>query len=345
MKIAPSPKNLLVVFIALAALLAISVVVSLTVGHAGVIGWNDLPQVLTTFSPDDAATDELRTKIVVFWNLRMHRTVLAILVGLHLALAGVVMQALFYNPLAEPYVAGVSSGAALGGVVAMTLGMSGAIGGVGLFAFAGALAMSWIVYVVARRSGRISMASLLLTGIALGGLAQAAVTLLVLRADPYNIREVLSWLMGSLARRDWSHVMAMLPYTFVGLLVIARNVRTLNALATGEESAHYLGVAVGRARVVLLMIAAMLASSAVAAAGIVGFVGLIVPHIVRLVIGVNHSTLLPASALLGASVVLASDVLARVAMPGAEIPIGIVTCAFGSVVFLVLLKSTQRRLF
>lgn len=335
-------------FLALALAVCVASVISLTVGHAGMIRLGDLSTLLTTFSPEQVEDGEMKGKIIAFWQLRMHRTALAILVGLHLALAGAIMQALFYNPLAEPYVAGVSSGAALGGVIAMTLGVNtvlGGINGIGAFAFVGAAFMSGIVYFVARRAGRISMASLLLTGIALGGLAQAGVTLLVLRSDPYNIRSVLAWLMGSLANKDWNYVLAMLPYTVIGLVVAIRNIRTLNALATGEESAHYLGVSVGRARIVLLMTAALLASSAVAAVGIVGFVGLIVPHIVRMAMGANHRVLIPASALLGACVVLCSDVFARVVMPGAEIPIGIVTCVIGSFFFLILLKSTQRRLF
>ena len=253
---------------------------------------------------------------------------------------------MFYNPLAEPYIVGVSAGAALGAVVAMILGLEAAffgLNGVAVFAFAGATGTTFIVYRVAQRAGKVSISTLLLTGIAVGGLMQAFTTLLILQAEPYHIRNVLAWLMGSLAYRDWNYAIVLLPYTLIGLTVACLHYRTLNALATGEESAHYLGVNVERAKLVLLLVASLLAASAVAVSGIIAFVGLIVPHLVRILLGANHRILLPASILVGSFLVMWADIIARTVAPGQEIPIGVVTSVLGCLFFLYLLRHYKGR--
>lgn len=324
--------------------LAGSMVVSISLGQ---MGWLSLREMVDLFFggvPGAAAQGD--TMATAFWHIRLPRTLLAVLVGINLAVAGAIMQSLFYNPLAEPYVAGVSAGAALGGVLAITTGLQTAVLGlnaVALAAFAGATVMSLVVYHVARRGGRISMASLLLTGIALGGLAQAITTLLILQSDPYNVRNVLVWLMGSLAFRGWNYVFALLPYSVLGLGAGFWHWRSLNALATGETAAHSLGVDLERTRFVLLLVASMLAASAVAVGGIIGFVGLMVPHIARMVVGGNHRALLPGCVLGGAILLLWADILARLISPGQEMPIGIVTGVLGCLFFLHLLQQGRGR--
>lgn len=320
--------------------LTVSAVLSICIGQMGFL---DPRTLLDLGSP--GSDDALR---IAFWHLRLPRTVLALLVGMHLALAGAIMQALFYNPLAEPYVAGVSAGAALGGVIAITTGLEAAWFGLNMVAFAafvGATIMSLIVYQVARRAGRVSMASLLLTGIAVGGLSQAITTLLILQSDPYNVRNVLVWLMGSLAYRNWSYVWALLPYTVMGLSATWYLHRTLNVLATGEDTAHHLGLNPERAKFILLLISAMLAASAVAVSGIIGFVGLMVPHMVRMVVGANHRVLIPGCLLAGSILLLWADILARTIAPAQEMPIGVVTGVLGCLFFLYLLRGTQKKIY
>jgi iron complex transport system permease protein len=300
-------------------------------------GWNG--------GPDHATGGALDA---VIWHVRMPRGLLAILVGANLAVAGVLMQALFYNPMAEPYVVGVSSGAALGAVLAVVAGMEAAWAGlnmVALAAFVGAVATTLIVYRVAERAGRVHIATLLLTGVAVGGILQAATTFLLLRQDATQIRSVLVWLMGSLALRGWEYPLVLVPYSIAGLGVAAAFHRSLDLLSAGEEPAHHLGLDVDRAKRVLLAAAALLAAASVATAGIVAFVGLIVPHAMRMLVGAGHRRLLPASALGGAVLVLWADLLARHCLPGEEIPIGVITGVLGCAAFLVLLARQRRRVF
>lgn len=293
----------------------------------------------------DAVTGVLRG---VIWNIRLPRALLALLVGANLAVAGAIMQALFYNPMAEPYVVGVSSGAALGAVIAVIAGLEAAwagLNGVALAAFAGGVATTFLVYRVAEKAGRVQIATLLLTGVAVGGILQAATTFLLLRQDATQIRSVLVWLMGSLALRGWDYPLALLPYSIVGLTVAGACHRMLDTLSTGDEPAHHLGLDVDRAKRLLLAVAAMLAAASVATAGIVAFVGLIVPHAVRLMVGAGHRRLIPACAAGGAILVLWADLAARYAVPGEEIPIGVVTGVIGCAAFLVLLQRQRRRVF
>lgn len=344
---ARSSRSISLWFAGASVLLGVSICVSLSMGQLGFLHPGELWNLIVSLISGRELDSSQEVLAKSFWLIRLPRILLALLVGANLAVAGAIMQALFYNPLAEPYVAGVSSGAALGGVLAITTGLETLLGlnAVALLAFAGAMIMSLIVFQVAKRSGRISMASLLLTGIAVGGLAQAITTLLILRSDPYNIRSVLVWLMGSLAFRSWNYVLVLLPYSILGLFAAWFFHRALNAMATGEESAHYLGIPLERTKILLLLIAAILAASAVAASGIIGFIGLMVPHIVRMTLGANHRTLLPGSVLVGGILLLWSDLLARTISPGEEMPIGIVTGVLGCLFFLYLLKQTQRRIF
>lgn len=282
----------------------------------------------------------------IICSLRMPRIALAVLVGGALAVAGVIMQALFHNPLADPYIVGVSAGAAFGAVLAVALGMSLSLLGMNaipLSAFFGALAVTALVYGLSQGRVRVQVTTLLLTGIAVGSLLQAATTFLLLREGHNELREVMAWLMGSLANGDWRQVGMLLPYVAIGLLCAGCWQRELNVLAFGEATAHHLGIPLERTKLLLLLLASLLAAGAVAMSGVIAFVGLIVPHIMRRLVGPNHARLLPASFLGGGILLLWADMLARSLLPGSEIPIGIITSVLGAPFFLYVLYRNPVR--
>jgi iron complex transport system permease protein len=280
----------------------------------------------------------------IVWQLRLPRIALALFVGAALALAGTVMQAYFRNPLADPYILGISSGAALGAVIALSLDLAGgaSFGAVQAFAFVGAIAVMAAVFGITRATGRRDTLTLLLVGIALGVLLNSAVSYVMSRSTGSLLANQFFWLMGSLASARWQSVVILCVVTIVGGAAALMLSRELDILLLGDEEAQYLGVQVGRVRAVAIVAASLLTSVAVAAAGVVAFIGLIVPHIVRLVIGPSHRALLPIAAVAGAAFLILSDLVARTALAPAEIPIGIVTSLIGAPVFLVVLLRGRR---
>ncbi|MDZ4816717.1 MAG: iron ABC transporter permease [Verrucomicrobiota bacterium] len=288
--------------------------------------------------------DDVTLNIV--WNLRLPRLLLAVFSGACLAMAGLIMQALFHNPMADPYVVGASSGASSGAILALWLNVYGQWWGIGLaaiFAFAGSLGVTLLVYFLSARQGRVQMTTLLLTGLAIGGFMQAVSTLLLLQLESFELRGMLSWLMGSFANKRWEHVMILVPYSIVGLTAAFYWKGELNILSMGDEAAHHLGVNVERTKFALLVIATLLTAASVAVSGTIGFVGLIVPHLMRMVVGPNHRVLVPSSILCGGFVLLVADILARKVLPGSEIPIGIVTSIVGCLFFLYLLQRASKK--
>ena len=280
---------------------------------------------------------------VIVWDLRLPRLLLAMLVGAALAQSGAVMQGFFQNPMADPYIIGVSSGAALG----VTLAMGGAfgvsvLGGhvVTASAFAGALAVTFLVYAISLRAGRLPATILLLIGVAVGSMA-TALTSFVMITSKTDLHQVLYWLMGSLASRRWEHVHMIWPYVLVGLGALQFFARDLNIILHGEESAKHLGVEVERLKRILLVGAALLAAVAVSVSGIVGFVGLMVPHVMRLLVGPDHRRLFPASIIGGAILLVAADLAARTIISPAEIPLGVITALLGCPFFLYLLSRRR----
>lgn len=272
-------------------------------------------------------------------DIRLPRVLLACLVGACLALAGTVMQALFQNPMADPYIVGVSGGAALGAVAAMMLGISieaAGFGAVTLLAFVGALGTTLLVYVLSQRGGKVHTATLLLTGVAIGSLVASLTAFLMLSRDELQ-PAVIFWMLGSLSGRRWLHVYAVAPQLALGLCVSLVMARPLNVLLLGDDAATHMGLDVHRAKRWLLALASFLAAAAVAVSGIIGFVGLIVPHICRLIVGPDHRALLPLSALAGALLLVLADIVARMALAPTELPIGIVTSILGCPFFLWLL--------
>lgn len=278
----------------------------------------------------------------IIWEIRVPRTLVALLVGAALAVAGTIMQGFFQNPMADPYLIGVSAGASLGATLALTLKWTFSLlwfSAVPLCAFAGALGVTFTVYLLARRGGRVPAGTLLLTGIAVGSLASAMTSCLIV-FSPHDIGPVIFWLMGSLANRDWSHVAMIAPYFGIGMAVVSVYARDLNVLLLGDEAALQLGLEVERVKRVLLTVAALLAAAAVAVSGIIGFVGLIVPHLTRLVVGPDHRRLLPMAAVTGAILLTLADLLAR-SLARIEIPIGIITALLGAPFFLYLLARRR----
>nr|WP_162884250.1 iron chelate uptake ABC transporter family permease subunit [Pseudomonas sp. phDV1] len=291
-----------------------------------------------------AADASVQQAELILAQIRMPRTLLGLAVGMVLALCGVAMQGLFRNPLADPGLVGVSSGAALGAAVAIVGGA--AFGGLpeafapyllSACAFVGGLLVTALVYRLGRRDGQTNVATMLLAGIALTALAGAAIGLFTYLADDATLRTLTFWNLGSLNGASYARLWPLLLATLAVALWLPRRARALNALLLGESEARHLGFDVERLKRELVFCTALGVGAAVAAAGLIGFIGLVVPHLMRLLVGPDHRLLLPASALAGASLLLLADLVARLALAPAELPIGIVTALIGAPFFLYLL--------
>lgn len=299
---------------------------------------------LVTWKPLEMAT----ANEIIVWNLRLPRAILAASVGACLALAGCMMQGLLRNPMADPYVIGVSAGASVGGAVAFllagALGWSWGIALTPLLAFSGALGAVIIVYFVAKVGGRIPIMNLLLSGIALNTVLSALLSFLIYFSSK-ELQSLIYWLMGSFTGRGWVHVAIIIPHLLIGIALAVFLARDLNALSLGEDAAATLGVHVEGSKRLLLFASTLLTAGAVAVSGIIGFVGLLVPHISRLLFGPDHRLLLPTSALLGGIFLVAADLLSRIVIANAELPVGIITSICGGPFFLYLLRRNAARRF
>jgi iron complex transport system permease protein len=297
----------------------------------------------------DAGTSG-ETAIVL--QIRAPRTVLGFAAGGALALAGAALQGLFRNPLADPTLIGASSGGALAAVAMIVLGGSimGPLGGFGrafalpLVAFAGALAATFLVYRFASRDGETSVATMLLAGIGVAAIANAGIGILIFMSNDDQLRTLNFWMLGSLSAGTWTLVLPVLAFLAAPIVLLPRYAAGLNAFALGEAEAGHLGYDVERLKHRLIALSALAAGASVAVAGIIGFVGLIVPDLVRLALGADHRLLMPASALLGGSLLVEADIFARTLVVPAELPIGIVTSLAGGPVFLWLLMRRRRGL-
>ena len=293
----------------------------------------DLPRLFELLR-SGASTPELERASLVLWELRLPRVLLAAAAGANLALGGLLLQAIFRNPLAEPYLLGLSSGGALGAVIALAAGATA----VTWPALAGSLVIASLVLMVCRRRIAADLPSLLLVGVALGALAQAFTTAIILRFDPAALRSILFWLMGSFAGRGWPEVWMLVPAALIGGAVCYLIHRPLDLLALGGESAHHLGVRVSLLQTAGIALAAGLAALTVAACGTIGFVGLMAPHLARRLAGAPHGASVPASMLVGAIITVGADLAARTILAGTELPVGVITGALGCLFFLALLQ-------
>lgn len=303
-------------------------------------------------SGDDATPREA----LVLFQIRLPRTLLGLLAGAALAMSGALMQGLFRNPLADPSLVGVSSGAALAAAAAIVVGdrLIAAFWPAGtvlpfailpVAAFLGGLVTTTILYVIATREGRTSVTTMLLAGVALGALAGALTGLLVYIADDRQLRDLTFWSLGSLGGASWTRVAAIAPAVLLVLFSAPALARGLNALLLGEAEAYHVGVAVQRLKRLAILLTALAVGVAVAACGAIGFVGLVVPHVIRLACGPDHRILLPASALLGGALLVGADILARLVVAPSELPIGILTAAVGAPFFLWLLLRQGKGMF
>lgn len=271
-------------------------------------------------------------------EVRMPRVAVAAVAGFALGSSGAVMQGFFRNPMADPTVIGISSGAAVGAVAVIVYGLSVSIQ---VAAFAGALAAAFVVYTLATRNGRTGVATLLLAGIAIQMFLGAVVSYLMYSSDDESLRSAVYWTMGYLVHRDWSHVSSSLPAVILGFGVLMVYSRDLNVLMLGEEDAGNLGVDPQRTKTVLLGVSSVVTAAAVSVAGVIGFVGLVVPHAMRLLVGPDHRILIPTSALAGAVFLVAADASSRFILGGGDLPVGIVTALIGVPFFLYLLRRRE----
>jgi iron complex transport system permease protein len=283
----------------------------------------------------------------IVWDLRLPRTVFVAMLGMSLASSGCAFQGIFRNPLADPYLLGIGSGASLGAAIAITLPGSGFTQGrpiTPFFAFCGALLTVVLVYIWAK-PGRDSASStrLILAGVAAGAFTQSLAAFLFYRT-PEQTQRAISWLMGGLLLGGWDPVRITLPYLLIGILLLAAMGRVLNLLQFGEEQAEQAGLNVRSARWILIIAASLTTAAGVAFGGVIGFVGLAVPHLARLLWGVDYRRLLPLSTLLGASVLLLADLLARTLVAPQQLPLGIVTALLGAPFFFYLLRRSQATL-
>ena len=280
---------------------------------------------------------------VIVMDVRLPRILLCALVGSALAVAGCAMQGLFKNPMASPYILGISSGAAFGASLAIVLGISFGAGvfAVPIMAFIFAIITIFLVYNVAKVRGRVPMETLLLAGIAVGAFFTAQVSLMKYIAGE-ELRSIVFWLMGGFWASSWDKVAIAFPLILLGVAVIMFFSRDLNIMLMGEEHALDLGINVESVKKIILVFASLVTAAAVSVSGIIGFVGLIIPHIMRIIVGPDHRILLPSSCLVGAMFLIWMDTLARTMIQPTELPVGIITASFGAPFFLYLLRKRKR---
>ncbi|MFE5537058.1 FecCD family ABC transporter permease [Streptomyces sp. NPDC056492] len=339
---APGARTGAVLIVALVLALAGLALVSAGVGAYGIPVGDVLGSVQHRLGLGGAALDRVGESVL--WNVRLPRVVLALLVGASLGCAGALMQGVFGNPLAEPGVIGISAGAAVGAVASIGLGLS-FFGNwtITACAFVAGLVTVGSVYLLSRNGGKTEVVTLILTGIAVNAFAGALIGLFVFFADSGQVNQITFWQLGSLAQATWPKVLAVLPCALAGLLVAPFHARKLDLLSLGERPARHLGVDVERLRLALILVVALLTAAAVAVAGIITFVGLLVPHLLRMANGPGHRFLVPGSALAGAVVLLAGDLAARTIARPAELPLGVLTALIGSPFFFWLLRRTRRK--
>ncbi len=334
------------IIVALLGLLGLVTVFSLNIGFAQIpiphivrILLNEVPIVANPLGSSGFSESE---RLIVI-QIRLPRVFAGILAGVSLATSGVVFQGIFRNPMADPYILGVSSGAALGAALAIVLKVGFTLFGietVPVMAFIGAVIASLAVYNIARVGSRVPMVTLLLSGIAVSIFLSAVVSTLQILAG-WELHQLVFWLMGGFSYVKWKDVWAILPLTCIGVLLTYLFARDLNIMALGEEEAQHLGVDVERSKRILLALGSLLTASAVSISGLVGFVGLLVPHLTRILVGPDHRVLMPSSLLTGAIFLVSCDAIARVIFMPSELPVGIITALSGGPFFIYLLRKKK----
>lgn len=282
----------------------------------------------------------------IIWSVRLPRVLLAVIVGAGLSISGASFQGLLKNPMADPYILGISSGAALGAAIAIIMKLEAAFmgfSGISIMAFIGALIAVTLVYNIGRIRSHVPVTTLLLAGVAVGQFLTAITSLLMVIYNR-DMTKIIYWTLGSLAGKGWNPITTMSIPLIVAMGILLFFSRDINIMLTGEESAKSLGVNVERIKVYVLLLGTFITSMAVSVSGIIGFVGLIIPHIVRLIVGPDHRILLPASAIVGSIFMVFTDTIARTVISPMEIPVGIITAIFGGPFFIYLLRSKKKAL-
>ncbi len=325
--------------------LLVALVLAVLVGPVSldpVAAIKDLVDRLPFVEVDSGLTEQ---QSAILWQLRVPRVVLAGLVGAMLALAGAAYQGVFRNPLADPYLLGVAAGAGLGATIIIAVGPTAsewAVDPLPVFAFLGALVGVSMTYVLGRAGTRArTTATLILAGVATASFLTAIQTYIQQREDD-TVRQVYSWILGRLTTASWGDVTLILPYVVAGALVIVLHRRLLDMLSVGDEEATSLGVNTRRVRLLIVIAASLGTAAAVSVSGLIGFVGVIVPHTVRLLAGTSYRVVVPLSILLGAAFVILADLVGRTVIAPAEIPIGVITAFLGAPFFLIVLRRSGR---
>ena len=285
------------------------------------------------------------SEATIVLQIRLPRIILGVMVGAALGVAGTTMQGLFKNPMADPYIVGISSGAALGAISTIIFGLS--IFGmytIPLMAFIGAAAAIFLVYNIASARGKLPVSTLLLAGIAVTLFLSAIISLMMYTAGE-DLHGIVFWLMGGLWGRNWNHVMMAFPFIFLGTTIIYVFARDLNVMLLGEEPAQHLGIEVETLKKIMILSTSLITAAAVSVSGIIGFVGLIIPHVMRILVGPDHRILLPSSALVGGIFLVWADTLARTIIAPIELPVGIITALSGAPFFIYLLRTRKRTMF
>jgi iron complex transport system permease protein len=316
------------VLIILIFVLAISIIASIAIGSTNI----PLRTVMEIIVDHNSAF--LSAEEIIILQIRLPRIFLGVLVGAALSVSGTSMQTLFKNSMADPYIIGISSGAAFGAVLAMSL----SIPLVPLMAIVCAISTAFIVYNIAKVGGRLPTNTLLLSGIAVGSFLSALISFMTYNAGE-GLHQVVFWMMGGLWNADWTRVGIILFPVCIGITLLYLFAREMNVMLLGEESAEHLGIDVETLKKIILVISSIITAAAVSMSGIIGFVGLIVPHIMRIIVGPDHRILLPTSAIAGGILLVLADTLARTL---GEVPVGIITAIFGAPFFIYLLRSGKK---
>jgi iron complex transport system permease protein len=332
-------KKVIVISILLSLLLVLVILVSIAMGSVNIPPLRSIRILfLSILGLRGAGSDTERT---ILLSLRLPRTILAGLVGAGLSVSGATFQALLRNPLADPYLLGVSSGAAVGAIIAILLGLSTFSLGLPLASFLGALLTILVVFHFGRQDGKIHPHTLLLAGVITGSFLSALIMFFISVSQREEIHTIIFWLMGDFSFSSPRVILIILPYILLGVVLLYLRSRQLNLILSGEENAIQLGVDVEKLKLISYLSASLITAASVSACGLIGFVGLIIPHSVRLIFGPDHRLLLPSAALLGASFLVASDTLARTLLAPVELPVGVITAAFGGPFFIYLLRTRK----
>jgi iron complex transport system permease protein len=315
----------------LLALLFAVALVALSIGSVSI----PLSHVLGVLTGSESVTAAERTIIL---SIRLPRILLAMLVGSGLSVAGVVFQALLRNPLAEPYILGISSGGTVGAIIAIGLSLGASAITTPLASFIGSAAVMFLVYGIAHRRGQLDTNTLLLGGVMIGAFFNAAV-LLIIAVFNQELRNAFLWLMGNLSSANPDAILVVTPFVLLASFLLLLQARNFNLISTGDETAMQLGVEVSRIKRLSYLLASLITGLVVSVSGVIGFVGLLIPHICRMLFGPDHRLLLPASFLLGASFLIGADILSRTLLAPSEIPVGAITAAVGAPVFIWLLRK------